>query len=79
MVISHNAARHDKIIKYFNLFPLYSSKYLAFKDWSYGVELSKMRDGKILTLEEISEVKKIKEQFNSKRKIFDFTHLDNLI
>ena len=32
MVISHNAASHDKVIKYFNLFPLYSSKYLAYKD-----------------------------------------------
>jgi LAGLIDADG endonuclease len=32
MVISHSAATHEKIINYFNLFPLYSSKYLAFKD-----------------------------------------------
>lgn len=79
MVISHSAATHEKVIKYFNLFPLYSSKYLAFKDWSYVVELSKLRAGKNLTFEEISEVKKIKEQFNSKRKSFDFSHLDNLI
>ena len=79
MVISHSAASHEKVIKYFNLFPLYSSKYLAFRDWSYVVELSKLRAGKNLTLEEISEVKKIKEQFNSKRKTFDFSHLDNLI
>ena len=79
MVISHNAASHEKVINYFNLFPLYSSKYLAFKDWSYVVELSKLRAGKVLTPEEILEVKKIKEQFNSKRKLFDFSHLDNLI
>lgn len=79
MVISHSAASHEKIINYFNLFPLYSSKYLAFKDWSYVVELSKLRAGKVLTPEEILEVKKIKEQFNSKRKLFDFSHLDNLI
>lgn len=79
MIISHSAASHEKIINYFNLFPLYSSKYLAFKDWSYVVELSKLRAGKVLTPEEILEVKKIKEQFNSKRKLFDFSHLDNLI
>ena len=84
MVISHNAASHDKVISYFNRYPLYSSKYLAFNDWSYVVELSKLRrasGGKKLTLEEISEVKKIKEQFNSRlrRKSFDFSHLDNLI
>jgi hypothetical protein len=38
-----------------------------------------LRAGKVLTPEEILEVKKIKEQFNSKRKLFDFSHLDNLI
>jgi hypothetical protein len=32
LVISHSAINHEKIIKYFNLYPLYSSKYLAFKD-----------------------------------------------
>ena len=79
MVISHSAVSHEKIISYFNLFPLYSSKYLAFKDWSYVVELSKLRAGKVLNPEEILEVKNIKNQFNSKRKIFDFSHLDNLI
>jgi len=79
MVISHSAITHEKVINYFNLYPLYSSKYLAFKDWSKVVELSKLRAGKILTLEEVSEVKKIKEQFNSKRKSFDFSHLDYLI
>ena len=52
---------------------------MAFKDWSYVVELSRLRNGKILTSEEILEIKKIKEQFNSKRKLFDFSHLDNFI
>ena len=79
MVISHSAASHEKVINYFNKFPLFSSKYLAFKDWSYVVELSRLRNGKILTSEEILEIKKIKEQFNSKRKLFDFSHLDNFI
>jgi hypothetical protein len=37
------------------------------------------RGGKILTNEEISEVEKIKAQFNKKRILFDFTHLDSLI
>ena len=79
MVISHSAASHEKVINYFNKFPLFSSKYLAFKDWSYVVELSRLRAGKVLTSEEILEIKKIKEQFNSRRKLFDFSHLDNLI
>jgi hypothetical protein len=79
MVISHSSTSHEKVINYFNKFPLFSSKYLAFKDWSYVVELSRLRHGKVLTSKEILEIQKIKEQFNSKRKLFDFSHLDNLI
>lgn len=32
MVISHSIKSHNKVISYFNRFPLYSSKYLAYKD-----------------------------------------------
>jgi len=79
MVISHNASSHAKVISYFNRFPLYSSKYLAYKDWSYVVEQARLRAGKILTQKEISETEIIKAQFNNKRKSFDFSHLDNLV
>lgn len=79
MVISHSAASHDKVTSYFDRFPLYSSKYLAYKDWSYVVEQTKLRAGKVLTQKEISEVEITKAQFNSKRKSFDFSHLENLI
>lgn len=78
MVISHSAASHAKVISYFDRFPLYSSKYLAYKDWSYVVEQARLRAGKVLTEKEISEVETIKAQFNSKRNSFDFSHLDNL-
>lgn len=78
MVISHSAASHANVISYFDRFPLYSSKYLAYKDWYYVVEQAKLRAGKVLTPKEISEVEKIKAQFNSKRKSFDFSHLDSL-
>jgi hypothetical protein len=43
------------------------------------VEQTKLRAGKVLTQKEISEVERIKAQFNSKRKSFDFSHLDNLV
>lgn len=79
MVISHSALSHVKVIDYFDRFPLYSSKYLAYKDWSYLVEQTRLRAGKVLTQKEILEVERIKSQFNSKRKSFDFSHLDNLI
>jgi len=32
MVISHNSRSHQIVRKYFDTFPLYSSKYLAYKD-----------------------------------------------
>ena len=48
---------------------------MAYKDWSYVVKQSKLRAGRVLTDKEIFEVEKIKAQFNSKRKNFDFSHL----
>jgi hypothetical protein len=42
------------------------------------VELTRLRAGKGLTNEEISEVETIKAQFNNKRKYFDFSHLESL-
>lgn len=78
MVISHSQASNVKVQNYFNRFPLYSSKYLSYKDWSRVVELIRLRDGKALTTEEILEIGNIKAQFNSKRKSFDFSHLESL-
>lgn len=42
------------------------------------VEQIKLRDGKPLTVENIKEIQGIKDQFNSKRKEFDFSHLDSI-
>jgi len=53
MVISHNKQSHIKVFNYFDNFPLYSSKYLAYKDWKFVVELLIKREGKTLTNEEI--------------------------
>jgi hypothetical protein len=78
MVISHSLESHQKVIEYFNHYPLYSSKYLAYKDWKYVVEQIKLRNGKPLTAESIKEIQKIKDQFNNKRKEFDFSHLDTI-
>jgi len=32
MVVAHNSRSHEIVRKYFDRFPLYSSKYLAYKD-----------------------------------------------
>lgn len=78
MVIAHNSESHQNTLEYFDRYPLYSSKYLAYKDWKYVVEQIKLRDGKPLTAENILEIQKIKAQFNNNRKVFDFSHLDSL-
>lgn len=78
MVISHNSESHKKTIEYFSRYPLYSSKYLAYKDWKYVVEKNQLRNGKPLTDEDIEEIQKIKDQFNNKRKEFDFSHLNTI-
>lgn len=75
MVIAHNSRSHQIIRNYFDKFPLYSSKYLAYIDWCIVQDLHK---GKSLNKEDLDKIKKIKAQFNSKRKIFDFSHLNSL-
>ena len=66
--------RSHKIVRqYFDSFPIYSFKYLAYKDWWLVQDLH--REG--LNEENINKIKIIKDQFNSKRKVFDFSHLDN--
>lgn len=79
IVMSHNNMSHLKVIEYLDKFPLYSSKHLAYKDWSYLVKKNIARNSKPLSKEDIVEIEKIKAQFNSKRDLFDFSHLNNII
>ena len=76
MVIAHNSRSHQIVRKYFDTFPLYSSKYLAYKDWCLVQDLHK---GKSLNKQDLDKIKEIKAQFNSKRKKLDFSHLNSLI
>ena len=75
MAIAHNSRSHEIVRKYFDAFPLYSSKYLAYKDWCLVQDLLK---GTSLSKEGLDKINEIKGQFNSKRKVFDFSHLDSL-
>jgi LAGLIDADG endonuclease/Cytochrome C and Quinol oxidase polypeptide I len=79
MVVSHNIQSHTKVIEYFDRYPLYSSKYLAYKDWRYVVQQIRLHVGNPLTAESILEIEKIKAQFNKNRTQFDFSHLDSII
>ena len=75
MAISHNWRSHDIVRNYLNNFPLYSSKYLAYKDWCKVQDLHR---GVSLSKEDLNEIKTIKNKFNNKRKVFDFSHLNSL-
>ena len=79
LAISHNYISHAKVINYFENFPLYSSKSLAYKDWKRVVKQINLRNKGKLTKEEVLEIESIQSQFNNKRKSFDFSHLNYLV
>jgi len=74
MAVAHNSRSHEIVRKYFDRFPLYSSKYLAYKDWCLVQDLYRGN----LTKEKLNKIKIIKNNFNSKRRVFNFSHLDSL-
>ena len=74
MAVAHNSRSHEIVRNYFDRFPLYSSKYLAYKDWCLVQDLHKGN----LSKEKLDNIKAIKNNFNSKRKVFYFSHLDSL-
>lgn len=78
MVIAHSMPSQLLVIEYFDRYPLYSSKFLAYKDWKLVIEQIRSQ-GKPLTEDNISDIKKIKAQFNNNRTIFDFSHLDSIV
>lgn len=75
MAVAHNSRSHEIVRNYFDRFPLYSSKYLAYKDWCLVQDLHRGS----LTKEKLDKIKGIKNNFNSKRKHFNFSHLDSLL
>lgn len=72
--VAHNSRSHEIVREYFENFPLYSSKYLAYKDWCLVQDLHKGS----LSKDNLEKIKSIKNQFNTKRKQFNFSHLDSL-
>lgn len=78
IVMSHNYTSHEIVRKYFDCYPLYSSKYLAYKDWCHVQDLQILNKGKKWSKEDINKIIFIKSQFNNKRKFYNFSHLDSL-
>lgn len=61
------------IINYFNKFPLYTSKYLDYKDWEQVAHL--IINNKHLTVEGINTVEFVRSCMNTKRTEFNWYHL----
>jgi len=64
------------ILTYFKSFPLYSSKYLDYKDWREAVDLILKNDH--YTEQGIIKIDFLKSNMNLKRTYFNWDHLHNL-
>jgi hypothetical protein len=57
------------ILKYFNDFPLYSSKFLDYNDWKHAVDI--ILDNKHYSEEGINKIDSLKNSMNLKRVYFN--------
>jgi len=64
------------IINYFNKYPLFSSKYLDYKDWEKVANL--IINNNHYSEEGINTVQLVRNQMNTKRTYFNWDHLNNL-
>lgn len=65
------------IVNYFELFPLFSSKYLDYLDWSKAVKL--ILSDIHYTDKGIIEIDNLKDNMNNKRTYFNWDHLNKLV
>lgn len=75
IVTSYNINSNLKVIEYFEQFPLFSSKYLNYKDWKtiYDLQIKKLH----LTPNGLEICERIKRDFNTNRKLYLCAHLNN--
>nr|YP_009517216.1 LAGLIDADG homing endonuclease [Myochromella boudieri]AYE93145.1 LAGLIDADG homing endonuclease [Myochromella boudieri] len=73
-IISQNKNSNYKIINYFNKYPLLSSKYLDFKDWTYVLAL---QNSNPITTSYLDKAIKIRTDFNSTRTTYKWDHLND--
>ena len=62
----------NKVIEYFDKYPLLSSKYLDYLDFC---KVKNLQDSKKLTSSYIATAQKIRENFNKTRSTFTWNHL----
>lgn len=76
IVVAHNSRSHQIVRSYFDRFPLYSSKYLAYKDWCEAVNFKNMNKNS-LDPKELDSIKIIQQRFKN-RVSYNWKHLDLL-
>lgn len=73
-----NQAGATEVIKYFNRFPLFSSKHLDFLNWKEAYHLIEIKaHHKKYGLEGLNKIKNLKNSMNNKRTEFSWLHLNN--
>lgn len=75
LLIAHSRKSHELICRYFDQYPLFSSKFLNYIDWKQIYLLQKEK--KHLSPEGLNLCIKIKNKFNNKRLFFNWKHLSN--
>jgi hypothetical protein len=67
------------LINYFDRFPMFSSKYLNYKDWRKVYEILNVKKEHLgkNKLDTFNKVKTIKDGINKKRFLFNWDHLNN--
>jgi hypothetical protein len=76
IIIASSRKSLSTIITYFKSFPLYSSKYLDYKDWEQAAALILENDH--YTEDGIIKINYLKDNMNLKRTYFNWDHLNNL-
>lgn len=74
IITSHNKLSRDKVVNYFETFPLLSSKYLDYKSWTFILELQKQN---YLTTSYLDKAESIRKDYNDTRTTYNWDHLDN--
>lgn len=73
--VASSIISQELVKNYLNNFPLFSSKYLDFKDWCIIMDINNSKQPK---KDIILKATKIKSGMNNKRIIFTWSHLENL-
>ena len=74
-IITSNKKSNEKVCQYFDCFPLFSSKALNYKDWRELHRIQISNYGKHYSPDFLIRATEIKKNYNSKRIIFDWSHL----